>query len=232
MMSLQLNKPSTLAELSMGVADNETAELSNSKSFIYTTFANAPLPGDYIGLLFITDIGGGSWWSSNGYTLTPKQNSITLYELDTANAQTLGTAKVMAQNLIPAGLLADRSRLRITYTYGKSASAETCAHNFRLGLTGTTSDTSIGNTGAPGGANVAVGNVLEFQRLNATSLLRLGMAITGGYNGPSTTAIPAAVTVPNMDTNPLFLSLTSLSSANVEVYTLYDYRVELITKVA
>ena len=204
----------------------------SSKSVLYTTFANAPLPTDYIGELFITDIGGGSRWMSNGITLTPLQNSITLYDLDAPNTQTLGTAKVMAQNLIPLGLLTNRSRLRITYTYSKSATSETCTHNFRLGTAGTTADTSLATTGAPGGTNVTVGNFIEFQRLSATSLLRLGMAVTGSYNGPSTTAIAGAVTVPNMDTNNLFLSLTSLSSANVETYTLHDYRVELLTKVA
>lgn len=234
MMLSPVSKALTLAEMSSDPSFTSVAGelIEYSNEVIYTTFANAPLPADYKGLLYITDIGGGSWWVSNGITLSPKSGTITLYDLDTPSAQTLGTAKVMAQNLIPAGLITNRSRLRITYTFSKSASAETCAHNFRLGLTGTTSDTSIGNTGAPGGTNVAVGNILEFQRLSATSLLRLGMAITGGYNGPSTTAIPAAVTVPDMDINPLFLSLTSLSSANVEVYTLHDYRVELITKVA
>ena len=202
----------------------KTAQLVN-----YFTWANRPLPSEYLGPLFITDIGGGSEWISNGINLYPLGGRVTLYDLLTPLTTTAGTAKILAQNIIRAKMLKDRDIIRITYTATKSGTVETATHNFRLGITGTTSDTSLASTGAPGGTNVAVGNVIEFQRVSPTTLLRLGSAVTGGYNGPSTTAIAGAITVPDMDANDLFLSLSSLSSANVETYTLHAYRVELFS---
>jgi hypothetical protein len=214
-------------EPSLGVYNINTPDGKKAPLATWYTWANLPSPTDYIGIAFVTDIGGGSYWISNGTIWSPMGGRLSLYSLAAANPQTLGTAKIMAQNLIPAGLLKDRGRLRITLTYSKSGTVETCAHNFRLGTLGTVADTSVANTGAPGAANVAVGNILELQRISATQILRLGSAVTGGYNGPSTTAMSGPVTVPNMDQNPLFLTLSSLSSANVETYTLHDYRVEI-----
>jgi hypothetical protein len=194
------------------------------------TWAGLPAASAYIGVAVVSDIGGGSYWASNGSTWYPLGNRITLYDMPASNAQLCGTEKIMAQLSIPAGLLKNRDKLRVTYTYTKSSTVETATHNFRLGTAGTVADTGIAATTAPGGTSVVVGNIIEFQRASATTLQRLGGSVTGGYNGPSTTALPAPVTVANMDTNPLFLSLTSVSSANAETYTLVDYRVELITK--
>lgn len=195
------------------------------------TWASIPAASGTVRRVFLTDIGGGTIWLSNGTRWYPENKSIIIYTTVADNPQTLGTAKVMAQNLIPAGLWQDRDKLRITYTYCKAAGTETCTHNFRLGTAGTTADTSLGTTGAPGSTNVSVGNVIEFQRLSATSVRRNGTGVIGGMVGTSTTAFAAAVTVSSLDTNPMYMSLTSVSSANVEIYTLYDYRVELIAGV-
>lgn len=209
----------------MTLPDASTVQITKSY-----TWASLPAPAAYTGIALVSDIGGGSYWVSNGTIWYPLGNRVTLYDMAAANAQLCGTEKIMAQTLIPAGLLKNRDKLRVTYTYIKSAAVETATHNFRFGLAGTIGDAGVAATTAPGAANISVGNVIEFQRASATTLQRLGNGVSGGYNGPGTTAFPAAVTVANMDTNAIYLSLTSVSSANAETYTLVDYRVELITK--
>lgn len=195
------------------------------------TWATIPAASGTVRRVFLTDIGGGTIWLSNGVRWFPENKSILIYTTTADNAQTLGTAKVMAQNLLPAGLWQDRDTIRITYTYAKAAGSETCTHNFRLGTAGTTADTSLASTTAPGSTNLSVGNVLELQRVSSTSVRRNGTGVIGGMVGTSTSAFPAAITVSNLDTNAMYLSLTSVSSANVELYTLYNYRVELISGV-
>lgn len=192
------------------------------------TFANLPLPSAYTGRAFVTDIGGGTMFVSNGALWYPQGLRTTIYDIPAANAVVVGTsAKILAQNLIPPKLWKDRDILRITYTETKSAAVESSTHNFRIGTAGLVTDTSLAATTAPGTTNISVGNWIDFIRLSATSIQRMGTGVVGGMNGVSTSAIGSPITVPDMDVNPLYLSYTAVSSASSETYTLHAYNVEL-----
>lgn len=175
--------------------------------------------------------GGGNYFFSNGFRWKPVTDSIVLDAVDTANS---GIANTAEQNLnpnhivIPAGVIANFDRLRLWTSMSKSAGIDSTTINIRFGPLGTVADPILSTITTLATTNQSLGVLTEFKRLSATTMQKQGNASSDvSYNGASAGAYPAAVTVANMDTNPMFLSITSQLAAGTEIVTLQDYTLEL-----
>lgn len=202
------------------------------------TWANKPLASAYTGRAFISDIGGGSIWISNGTRWYPENGRVVLYQLPTEYSGTVGgngVEGVVGQYLMPAGVLQNTDILKIRISYFKSgANGTTCTHSLRMGTLGTPSDTFITacSTTAPGGAtNINSCFEAGIVRVSSTQVKRLGGGWAGGYNGTGTQAAGTNVTVTNLDSNPVYLSYTTLiSTLTGDTFNLIEYTIELISR--
>lgn len=175
--------------------------------------------------------GGGNFFFSNGTRWKPVNNSVVLDSVDTPNA---GLANTTEQNLnpnhivIPAGVIGNFDRLRLWTSISKSAGTDSTTINIRFGPLGTIADPTLATITSLATTNQSLGFLLEFKRTSATAMQKQGNASTDvSYNGASVGAYPAAVTVSNMDSTAMFLSITSQLAAGTEIVTLQDYTLEL-----
>lgn len=175
--------------------------------------------------------GGGNFFFSNGTRWKPVNNSIVLDSVDTPNA---GLANTAEQNLnpqhivIPSGVIGDFDRLRLWVTMSKSAAVDSTTINIRFGPLGTIADPSLATITTLATTNQSLGVLLEFKRRSSTTMQKQGNASTDvSYSGASAGAYPAFVTTANMDTSPMYLSITSQLTAGTEIVTLQDYTLEL-----
>jgi hypothetical protein len=234
-------------------AEGATVAITNQSaaSLDYTGSSNSffePIPSmlwaarpsaSQVGSQFIfSDVGGGNpgpsggnvfFW--NGNRFKPMNGNCLLDAIDTANS---GLANTAEQQLnpnrvaVPAGVVSDFDRLRLWFSASKNGASDTCTHRVRWGPLGTTSDPVIATITALAGANQSYGTLMEFKRLSATTVQKQGNADpSSNYGGASAGAYPAAVTVSNMDTNAMFLTLSAQMTGGTEIPTVNDYTLEL-----
>ncbi len=206
---------------------------SNSKYLGETTFASLPTASTVLtgSSFYVTNIGGGAIFISNGTRWKPQNGRCNLYTLDTRFSFTgSATETVLGQILLPAGLLQNGDRLLIRATTSKSGTAETVTSQARFGTAGTIADTSI----VPGNSSLSTTvrtNCfdLQFQRVSATSIQKHGSSATLSLVSTSTTAYASPVTVSNMDSNAMYLSLTGALNVGVESEALESMEVYLVS---
>ena len=201
-------------------------------------WAARPTPAAALGqILRFTDVGGGNpgpsgglfLWS-NGTRYRPIGGAVALDEVDTPN---VGLANTLEQQLnpnhvaIPAGLLQDFDRIRLRISASKNGSSDSATIRLRYGPLGTAADALIATIPAPAVANQSFGVMIDFKRLSNTSWRQLGNADPSqSMLGSSTGAPASAVTVANMDTNAMFLSITMQMTVGSEIPTLQDFSME------
>jgi hypothetical protein len=214
----------------IGLSDGAGGQIGLAATY---TWATKPLASAYIGRAFISDVGGGSIWISNGTRWRPEGGRVTLLSLNASVTATFGAEAIFSGTslLLHAGLFQNYDKLRVTGTLGKSAAVETASQKFKLGTLGTIVDTTLLTQPTNvTGANQSSGFEMEFRRESATSVRKIGNSLTTHqYSGPTAAGVNAAVTVSDLDANATYFHYSNLSSAAVETYTLYDYNVELIT---
>lgn len=178
-----------------------------------------------------TGSGGGNFFFSNGIRWKPVNNSIILDSVDTANS---GIANTSEQQLnpnhivIPAGVIGDFDRLRLWVSVSKDAAVDSTTLRIRFGQLGTVADAVIATITTLASTNQSIGFLLEFKRISSVLLQKQGNASTdASYTGANSGAYPTPVTVVSMNTNPMFLSITSQLTAGTEIVTLQDYTLEL-----
>lgn len=175
--------------------------------------------------------GGGNLFFANGSRWKPLNGSCLLDAIDSANSAVANTTEQqLSPNrvAIPAGLLMDFDRLRIFLSSSKNGTTDTTTLRVRFGPLGTVADPALATITALATTNQSYGTILQFKRLSATTVQKQGAGDpNASYGGPSATAYPAAVTVSNMDTSVMFLSITSQMTGGTEVTTLQDMTVEL-----
>lgn len=181
---------------------------------------------------WVSDVGGaGSMWKSNGTRWKPVGGSVFLGQVIDRPSTSGVTSKNIGSILIPAGLIQDGDRLRCTFSLSKSGASETATLAFRFGSVNTVSDASFFTTGGFSGTNQSLGAFVDVLRKSATSMQKLGngQTMSNAYSGPTTAAFPSAVTVENMDSTAMYLHLMCAMSSTVEVVTLEDMLVELVS---
>jgi hypothetical protein len=202
------------------------------------TWATKPSAASNVGtVILVTDVGAGTGGAGGGnlFIATPSRwkpagGNITLDSVDTANSAVANTTEQQLNPnhiVIPAGLIGTFDRLRLWVAVSKSGTVDTATIQIKFGPLGTTADPAIASF-ALATTNQTDGVLLEFKKTSATSLQKQGNASGDqSYSGPNANAYPAAVTVSNMDSNPMYLSITSTMTTGAEVCTLQDYTLEL-----
>jgi hypothetical protein len=175
--------------------------------------------------------GGGNLLYWTGVRWKPVGSNLLLDAIDTPN---VAAANAAEQQLNPnhvaanAGLVQDGDRLCILLTLSKNNAVETCTVRLRYGPLGTTADPVLATITTLAGASQSIGVMLEFKRTSATTLQKEGSADTSNsFGGASASAFPAAVTVSDMGTNPMFMSVTTQMSVGTEIATLQNYTLDL-----
>lgn len=178
-----------------------------------------------------TGTGGGNFFFYNGTRWKPMAGSICLDAVDTANS---GVANTTEQNLnpnhvlIPAGVIGDYDRLRLWVSLSKNAASDSSTIRVRFGPLGTTADPILATVTTLATTNQSLGFIMEFKRNSATTIQKQGNASTDlSFVGASAGAYPAAVTVSNMDSNGMYMSITSQLTGGTEIVTLQDFVLEL-----
>ncbi len=180
---------------------------------------------------FATDVGNGNFFYSNGTRVKPVNGSILLDSIDTANNGVIGTVETQVNPThlaIPAGVISGFDRFRVYLAASKAGVADTCTIRLRFGPLGTVADPILA-TVVLAQANQSLGTILEFKRASSTTVQKQGAADPNiNYAGSSPTAYPAAVTVSNMDSTVMFMSITTqMTTGGLEIPTLQDYTLEL-----
>lgn len=197
------------------------------------TWANRPAATQQNSSFFASDVGGGNFFYSTGVRFKPVNGSVLLDAIDTANVGPATTAETQVNpthNIIPAGVIAGFDRLRLKIAASKSGVSDTCTIGVRLGNLGTVADPLLATITLLQ-ASQSMGYELEFKRLSATTVQKQGCGDANvNYAGQSATAYPAAVTVLNMDSVNMFLTLsTQMTAGGSDVPTLQNYTLELFS---
>jgi len=210
----------------IGVYDGAGGQIGLTPTY---TWATKPLASAYTGRAFISDIGGGSVWISNGTRWYPENGRVVLYNLPAAVSGTYLTVGITAQYLLPGGVWQDGDILEITNTASKTGTTTVGSHAIRIGSAGLVSDTAInsGTTSQPGVLNLSVNTPNNrIKRLGATTCKFMG--IFWNSVGSSTSGISTDSTVDNLDL-PVYITRTSLASAPTgDTFTLHEFTITLV----
>lgn len=195
---------------------------------IVSTYTSLPTAAqNYRRTYFVSDQSAA--YISDGSNWLPLHDR-TLDDLGSTTPPTAnGTSEViLRQFVIPAGCWRNFQEMWLSMTVKKSGTSENFTGRVRIGTLGTTSDTLIAQNTALGGTSDGGGILLPFKRISATSIQKLGNGSFGGSMiGGSSTDVDNAVTVANLDSNAVMVTLSALSSAASETLTLVAYRASL-----
>lgn len=189
-------------------------------------------------LILISDVGCGQSGTGGGLLFTSNGTRWKLVNLegkiDGVDTRNVGVANTTEQDLtpnsvlLPAALTADTDTFLLRLTLSKSGSSDSCTVRLRLGTTGTNTDPVLTTITSLSGASVSFGSLFEFKRISSTTVQKMGSGdSTGGFSGPSVTAIPAAVTVPDMSSNALRFKVWAQMTGGTEFAVLEDMQLFL-----
>lgn len=175
--------------------------------------------------------GGGTFMYSNGVRWKPIGEAL-LDAIDTPNSAVANTTEQQLNPnhvVIPAGLILDYDRLLINLSFGKAGTTDSSTLRLRFGPLGTTADPVIATITALAGTAQSYGADVAFKRMSATTLQKLGNADpSASFINTSNAAFPAVIAVSSMDSNAMYLSLTSQMTGGTEVATVQDYTLKLL----
>lgn len=220
--------------------DGSTAGLYGPDGLIYPIIVTSTYPNALINYPPATNNGRVIAMSDLNYVLfrsdgvryKPIDRIAVIGSLDTTWVGAASTSEQISfSRLFPASLLADGDLFRVTVTAGKSNTSETFDAAFRFGTAGTVADTAIQPAFNAMVSTKSIGYVQIFRRESATTIRRLGSASNlATFSGVGHALdVNAVVTVSNMDSNPMYLTLTSKMSVGVEIPSVYSVLVELIS---
>ena len=197
------------------------------------TWATLPTASSVSGMQArVTDL-NNAVFESNGTRWKPVNGRAVIASVDAATSMSGITETIVFQKLIPANVIKNSDRLCIKCTFSKSGVSESTTFTVRVGKLGTIADTSLQSAIILSTTTVSAGIYDDFKRISATSLQKMGNGSQSTqYNGGSTAAVPTAVTVANLDSNPVYLTITFTQSAAAETATLHDLVLELVSSQA
>lgn len=180
---------------------------------------------------YFSDVGiGGAFLYSDGIRWRPVNGSVVLKNTVSPVTNNAAPKIVMDYATILGGLIGDGDILQVDMFKERSGgTSDTDTTDFLLGTVNTTLGTSLGvSTGVLTTTTIQAALQYRFMKQSATTLKNI--SIPGGIGlGGSTSAIVAAVTVPNMNTQTTYLQVSSdLTTAGGEVVTLRGYTVTWI----
>lgn len=210
-----------------------------SPTLVTTTYANAllnyPAATNSGRIIRVSDL-DNILLQSNGTRYKPLGRSAIIGSLD---ADWTGAASASEQigfsKLLPAALLATGDRLRMWVSVGKNNTAENFGFRIRFGTAGTTADTTLlGSVNVLTSTALSNGFFVIFRREAATSERKMGTGVnlTTYMGAANTGAVASAITVSNMDSNPMYLTMTAQMSVGAETPIINDVVVEWLAAAA
>lgn len=157
----------------------------------------------------------GTEWVSDGTQWRPRMPQTILLDTVVVTGAQQSAEQVLKSYTLPAGLL-HLQRFLVEVAVGKTGLTDVLQQFIaRLGLAGTTADTQLAATATAllSAGTRSAGFAVQFEATDATTVVRRGT--NGGMNlgsfdgASSATAMDTLVTVSNLQTNALKLSLTS-----------------------
>lgn len=198
------------------------------------TWAGKPasLPAGQVA--FISDAGArGSHWryDTANSRWRPLGGAVVLASLTSTTADHSATDTVVFQYQMPAGLWQQGDVLRFDLGAKKSGTTDTMAINLRVGVAGTTADTSVGSLTFITASQRQAAAIVDTRLEAATSVQRLPVtAGTFGYSGTgNSTAFPAAVGISSTVANALYVSVSIASSSSTDTVALVGSKLTLIS---
>jgi hypothetical protein len=195
------------------------------------TIATLPTASTYSGYVAkVSNVGGstGSLFISDGVRWKPVNGVARLYATNAASSSMSGvTETIQQQILIPKGLLQTGDRIICKISQSKSSTAETATTRVRVGTAGTIADTQIVAIAGMTTTNVSIGWTLDLRVNTLITLQKMGGASVALPWGVSTGATPAAVTVPDLSANDVYLSFSSFMSSTVETTRFEDLIIDI-----
>lgn len=200
---------------------------------VYAWAARPSAVGRLHDIIHIDDIGpngAGSFWYSDGARWRPINNATFIQQLLAPLAYpAASTAEIiMAQYLIPAGLLAgDADILKIAFGGGKTGAAGTIVFRVRVGALGTLVDPIVTSM-YPAASILSFGGSPELQRISATTMKARGAVSQFSPMGAVTTgAAPPVVTVPNLNDVGTYVSFTAQLTSALDTLVINEFTLEL-----
>lgn len=154
----------------------------------------------------------GSYWYSNGTIWCPINGEAVIGRVVTDITMAVNSTNQLLVGpwKIPAGLIADNRELSIMFGGEHlGGTADTCTLRMYFGTNGTSSDT-LCVSGAMGTTAVNIGTFHKLVRTSSTQIRKAGSGGVGSaisFAATSTTARPAALTVPNLDTTDSYFTM-------------------------
>lgn len=189
-------------------------EIPTTTAMTYAQLLVAVSAG-FVGLAFVTDVGNGSIWVSDGTKARPMNGECVLYKsgspinLTTTNSRTIGI-----EIPLPIGIWNDNDVLEVSIDMSKSGTADSSNAQVSIGNTGVIGS-QLGNavlSMASGGTRRVFGT-FRFKRNSPTSVTLLnGPNGQDGITASSDLATTTA-TVINMDTAQRALQITNVMTA-------------------
>ena len=185
----------------------------------------------YIGTAFVTDIGGGAIWVSNGTTIKPIGGTVDLYRSDSrVNFNTSNVRSVGVEIAIPAGLIGQFDVIECQVFATKNGATD--AANIQVNLSDVSGTVGV----ALGTATTALSfvnrrnfGVFRFVRQSPTTIALLNGTV-GSDGTTSNTAIESLVsTVSNLESGVQYLQISNAmgSGSAVDVVTLEKVLIRL-----
>jgi hypothetical protein len=217
----------TMLSGSLDYIVNETLE-----SEILTTYENLLLnfpAASNTGLKAVLSDVNNITVRSDGTRYKPVGGTAILSSLG-AEIGTSGTTEVILhQAFIPAGLIKAGDTIRKQISLSKNGASETSDYSFRLGAAGTIADTQLQTFQILAAASRTLGMMAEWKVLSATTIRRIGNGSQATpFAGAATATRPDAATIPNIETNNLYLSAGILMSSTTEIVTMHAMAFEWV----
>lgn len=200
------------------------------------TWANRPSPIPASGTLyFATDVGeNGTILQSNGTRWRALNGEAALKTLGTTVTGIVNVEQIVAQTLLPAGLLQANDVLRVRVSGSKSGATDSAQLTVRIGTLGTTGDTALtGLSGFAviGGSSRSGGYDVGIKLISTTSAVKLGVNATGSspYIGQSSGVAAAATTITDAASNALYLSVGFVTTGTTDTLSVNEAVIKLAT---
>lgn len=204
-----------LNEVTGGVSLSASGvEIPTTTAMTYAQLLVAVSAG-FVGLAFVTDVGNGSIWVSDGTKARPMNGECVLYKsgspinLTTTNSRTIGI-----EIPLPIGIWNDNDVLEVSIDMSKSGTADSSNAQVSIGNTGVIGS-QLGNAvlSMASGGNRRVFGTFRFKRNSPTSVTLLnGPNGQDGITASSDLATTTA-TVIDMDTAQRALQITNVMTA-------------------
>ena len=192
------------------------------------TFAElkTALTAGFVGTAFVSDIGGGTLWVSDGVSASPHGGTVDIYNsASRVNFNTSNVRSVGIEIPLPAGLVKNFNVLECQIFASKNGATDPANIQVNLGAVPGTVGPQLG--GSSVSMNVVAANrrifgIFRFVRQSATSLALLNGTVGSDGTASPTTIETTSTTVANMDSATTYLQITNAMGvgAAVDVMTL------------